>query len=1116
MKKILVLVFGIVTNIVFAQKPELIIPTGHAKTVTNVLYTTDGKFILSSSENMVKIWEKSSGRLLKNIVCKWGEKVPMVVDMDASSDGKTIAIATYRNIHLLSLEDFTVIKEMHFDEIEKVLYSKDGRHLFVAMGDNIKTVAAVDVIAGNTSTIFSFKKVKEESDISNISLNGDGNQLLVCMNKDGSALLNSNSGELIKMIPAEKRVIAFTPEGNLLGITKGTDTYLVNFDWLDPGTLQSKWNAVVNYQKEKDGIFDYLGYEHTDLKKQCVWNPINNDLIVASQKRIFTLNFSTRTIAQLKYGGKEFNKGVAIAKDGKYITIGNNLPEVFEYSLSNQSIKHIYGSSLFATESIQAANDSSFQLLLNSKNGNINNLRFGKTNFTSKGIHINNIFSKSAISKDGKLGAYLFQHTLHFFNTETMEEMPETIGLEENIDPHEMAFSDNGKWLVALDGGKALVFDVANKKLINNFKTGYYALWFGNNYKIESISSDGKKLVTYSIKENSNGNGSVLCYDIATGNILWEKSVIACCFKFINNDKQVFMVRKDQPAMVTVDALTGNTVSEKTLPFQRIYAANISNDLKKLAFTSVGYNLIADNSYIQVWDIVNNKNLAVLKGHSYIPDELSFLANSNFLFSASDDNTTRIWDIGKQKELGTLITFEDSNDWVFITPDGRFDASPGALQTLYYTKGKDVLPLEALYEQYYTPKLISRLIAGETFDPVPDIGNIKIRPNVKMNYAAAQRNLEVEEDMPTYQNTTGAAEISITANAPDDAVDEIRLFHNGKVVTLTTRNLIVADDDKSNTATKKYTINLQSGVNTFRAIALNSQRTESKPDEITVVYKESNTNNNDIIPVINNTAGAPIISVDKNATLHLVVVGINAYQNKSMSLNYALADATAFKEEVEKDARTIISNIKTYFVTDNTADKIGITKALKQVQQNAKPKDVFIFYYAGHGVIGKNNEFYLVPTDVSDLKNVQAELENKGIAAKLLQQYAIDIQAQKQLFILDACQSAGAFQTMLTSDANQQKSIAVVARSTGTHWIAASGAQQFANEFSSLGHGAFTYVLLEALKGAASSNKMITVNNLKNYLQQTVPELMKKYHGTAQFPASYGFGNDFPVEITNN
>jgi WD40 repeat protein len=1114
MKRILIIAFCIIRSVVIAQTPELIIPTGHAKTVTNVLYTLDGKFILSSSENVVKIWERSSGRLLKNVVCKWGEKEPEVVDMDASPDGKTIAIATYRNMHFFSLEDFTVKKEIHFDEIEKVLYSKDGSHLFVAMGDDTKTIAVVDVSEGTSSTIFTYKKVNDESDISNLSLNGDGKQLLVCMNKDGSALLNSNSGELIKMVPADKRVISFTPEGNLLGITKGTDTYLVNFDWLDPATLQTKWHAVLNFRKENDGVFDWLLHEYTNLKKQCVWNPLNNDLVVASEKHIFTLNFSTQTIAQLKYTGKEFNKGVAIAKDGKHITIGNNLPEVIEYNLSNQSIKHIYGSSVFATESIQAANDSSFQLLLNSKNGNINSLRFGKTNFAAKGIHVNNIFSVSAISKDGKLGAYLHHSTLHFFNTETMQGMSETIELDQNIDPHEMAFSDNGKWLVALDGSAALVFDVATKKLINKFKTGDYALWFGHNYKIEGISNDGKKLITYSIKENSNGNGSVLCYDIATGNILWEKPIIACCFKFINNEKQVFMVRKDHPEILTVDAITGNTITEKTLPFQRIYAANISSDLKKMAFTSVDINFKVGNSDIQVWDILNNKSIAVLKGHSYIPGELSFLANSNFIVSASEDNTTRIWDIGKQKELGTIITFESSNDWVFITPDSRFDASSDALKSMYYVKGRDVLPLEALYEQYFTPKLISRLIAGEIFDPVPDIANIKIRPTVKMSYAVAQRNLEVEDDKPTYQNTTGSAVITITANAPNDVVDEIRLFHNGKTATLTSRNLIVADDTKSSDAVKKYTIQLLPGINTFRALALNSQRTESIPDEIAVIYKDSNTNSNTVQPAnIQQVEGAPISPVDKNATLHLIVVGINQYQNKKMVLNYALADATAFKDEIEKDAKSIITNIKTYFVTDNAATKTGITAAFKQVQETAKPQDVLVFYYAGHGVIGKDKEFYLVPNDVSDLKNVQAELESKGIPAKLLQQYAIDIAAQKQLFILDACQSAGAFNEMLSADGEQQKSIAVVSRSTGTHWMAASGAQQYANEFSQLGHGAFTYVLLEALKGSAAADKMITVNGLKNYLQQEVPELMKKYSGTLQYPASYGFGNDFPVEV---
>jgi uncharacterized caspase-like protein len=269
------------------------------------------------------------------------------------------------------------------------------------------------------------------------------------------------------------------------------------------------------------------------------------------------------------------------------------------------------------------------------------------------------------------------------------------------------------------------------------------------------------------------------------------------------------------------------------------------------------------------------------------------------------------------------------------------------------------------------------------------------------------------------------------------------------------------------------------------------------------------------VPTPSNTGGNGIIAqVDKNATMHLIVVGINAYKNAKMSLNYALADATAFKNEAEKDAKTITTNLKTYFVTDAQADKNGITAAFAEVQRNAKPQDVFVFYYAGHGVISnKNKEFYLVPTDVTDLQNVDEALAKNGIPSSMLQRYAIDIPAQKQVFILDACQSAGAFQQLMANDANQQKNLAVVARSTGTHWIAASGSQQFAQEFAQLGHGGFTYVLLKAMQGEAASNKMITINGLKNFLQVQVPSLMKKYNGAPQYPSSYGYGNDFPIQV---
>ena len=60
----------------------------------------------------------------------------MVVDMDNAPTVKTVAIATYRNIHFFRSTIFSVLKEIHMDEISKIIYSKDGRTFFVAHGES--------------------------------------------------------------------------------------------------------------------------------------------------------------------------------------------------------------------------------------------------------------------------------------------------------------------------------------------------------------------------------------------------------------------------------------------------------------------------------------------------------------------------------------------------------------------------------------------------------------------------------------------------------------------------------------------------------------------------------------------------------------------------------------------------------------------------------------------------------------------------------------------------------------------------------------------------------------------------------------------------------------------
>ena len=130
-----------------------------------------------------------------------------------------------------------------------------------------------------------------------------------------------------------------------------------------------------------------------------------------------------------------------------------------------------------------------------------------------------------------------------------------------------------------------------------------------------------------------------------------------------------------------------------------------------------------------------------------------------------------------------------------------------------------------------------------------------------------------------------------------------------------------------------------------------------------------------------------------------------------------------------------------------------------------------------------------------------------------MKKIASGISAQKQLYILDACQKCRS-PHHLGPWSRRRKAIAQLARSTGTHWLTASGSEQFATEFDELGHGVFTYVLLEALSGKADSgDHRVTVNELKAYLESRVTEVSEKYRGNPNTRPVMALGRIFPVSV---
>ena len=85
-------------------------------------------------------------------------------------------------------------------------------------------------------------------------------------------------------------------------------------------------------------------------------------------------------------------------------------------------------------------------------------------------------------------------------------------------------------------------------------------------------------------------------------------------------------------------------------------------------------------------------------------------------------------------------------------------------------------------------------------------------------------------------------------------------------------------------------------------------------------------------------------------------------------------------------------------------------------------------------------------------------------------------------------------------------------RSAGVHVVAASTKDQYAAEVKDLGHGVFTYTLLEGLNGkAARPGDAVTVRKLMGYVEEQLPEITKKYKQEAQYPVVDSRGMDFPL-----
>lgn len=1116
-----------ISSILFSQQQfqlESVLQKGHSQVITCYAFSPDSAFVATgSADNSILLWNIESGRIVR-VFNKHSETV---YSLFFSPDGKSLLSASKDNSAKLS--DVLTGKlirtfRMDGDELDQAVFSPDGK--YVLLFDHRDGIHVFDAASGK-------KLYKIDKSYSLLNYNGITNSKCdkILSNGDYSKFFECNlsTGDTLREFEFDKPyVISYSPNDKYIAVSSAK-LFTQVFDAVNGKLLYTLKDGT----EECDGcntrhVFSNSGnflVTMSDKVDGIIWDMSTGKKIKSIstfRERPYTLKFSPDdSHVLISFDEDVFVYEIKTGKEKIHHHAENINYFDFNFSVDGTMIL-VPGmdNEALIYNVISGKKQKSLRGFLNKKRDD--GLSYSSTNWADQRImKFISLKRNFAISPDNK--------SLVFGNVDSsaMVLNLETGKIDLTLSGHRKVvyafdYSPDGKWIATaggdrqvflwdaktgvlvkkLVGHRELIFDIKfsedGSKLASGSWDGTMRLWDMNDLGESSVMDLGN-VSPYSVGFTRNGLYAVTG-DLDRNVDFWELDAgssfrtlvghtgVISNFDFTADGKNIVTSSWDGKVKMW-DILTGMLIGKMENHDGPVYSISCDPNSRFVASGS------ADNSII-LWSAETNK-FNRLTGHTSPVTALVFTASGDKLISGDSEGMIKVWDINSGKELFSRMQISRT-EWLATTPDGSFDGSSKSLDVVNYVSGMEVIPVGSLFDKYYTPDLIQKVNNGtkktETGENLHQI--LKTSPLISFEISDVSARSGFVNDS-VFQWQKSILPLGIRINSQGQSVDEIRIYNNGKLViqeSLSTE-LVFRGESKD---IRQFEIPLSNGINNLSAVVINENRTESSPVDMIVNYD----------------------GVAGKTDLFILSIGINQYKNPQYNLDYAVNDATTFVRTITNGADSLFSSVKTIEIFNEHATKAEITAAINELKTIIGPEDVFVFYYAGHGVMSyeklpEDSDFFIVTHDVTNLYGETALLRQIAISAHEIMEYSKEITAEKQLFILDACHSGGALDAFASRGDGREKTLAQLARSTGTFFITASQDAQYANEVGDLQHGLFTYALLEILNGEKGNNgdDKITVSEMKVYVEERVPELSEQYRGTAQYPTSYSFGQDFPIVI---
>lgn len=471
-----------------------------------------------------------------------------------------------------------------------------------------------------------------------------------------------------------------------------------------------------------------------------------------------------------------------------------------------------------------------------------------------------------------------------------------------------------------------------------------------------------------------------------------------------------------------------------------------------------------------------------LGGHSGEINALAASETAGLLLTGSADQTLKLWNL-KTRELVVSLYFDDQ-DWVAWMPQGYYYASDNGDQRFgwHVNQGADkegrFVRAGQLKTFLWSPEMVRRAIILRSAEAA--VAEMRPGANKELDRLLDHRPPEFEIRLADDQSGVREGFVAIEVLGAEEAEADVSGFGvlaNSRNIGAATTRSISGDGRRT-----IIEVPVAEGENQIQITGTNAQGYLTERSVVAIGKKKR--------------------EAARRGKLYVVAIGVEKYPflptdcgGRSCDLRFPVDDATAFIDVIRTKTAPLFSGMETLVLVNGESlgadgkpvptgldgalepDSDTISDEVQDFLDLPGPDDTTIVFVAGHG-INIDEDYYFIPTDGRKQDGDRwrrSSLVDWGDIQK-----AVERAEGTRFMMLDTCHAANAFNPRLEKDAADARIIV----------FSATAANNTAQEKIELGHGVFTYSLLEGLRGAAkTSDDGVTLFGLADYVAREVTSL---------------------------